>query len=205
MASCTTYIWCRCHSMIGILHWTLLQWSNAFFTYSFQTGKAKSLLLALTVRTQWQGGILVLWLKSTRKPFSIWCRFGASLIRLTFLSRRLLIQCMRGPFTRISTMFAFIYANSQIFNCKWDAHAQKTQINGLTLSTFYPGCSIIAAISWFGLLRRILPVPQMADGGWWQLLFNHYLSLSMLHWWFCNLQIIFCHNKKPRLKICLST
>ena len=177
MASCTTYIWWRCHSMIGILHWTLLQWSNAFLMHSFQTGKAKSLLLALTVRTQWQGGILVLWLKSTRKPFSIWCRFGASLIRLTFLSRRLLIQCMRGPLTRLSMILVFIYTDSQIFNWKWEAHAQKTQIDGLALSAFYPGCSTIAAISWFGLLRRILPVPQMTDGGWWQLLFNHYLSL----------------------------
>ena len=166
--------------------------------HSFQTGEAKSLLLPLTVRTQWQGGILVLWLKLTRRLTLIWCGFGVPLIRLTSSSRRLLIQCMRGYFTRLSTISVFIYVTSQIFNWKWEVGAQKTQIDGLTLSAFYPGCSNIAAVSWFGLLRRILPVPQTINGEWWQLQFNHYLSLSMLHWWFCNLQISFCHNKKLR-------
>ena len=205
MASCTTYIWWWCHSMIVIPHWTLLQWSNASLMHFFQTGNAKTLLLALVVKIQGQGVILVLWLKLTRRPTSIWCRFGAALIRLTFLSRRLLIWHMMGPFTRLFTISAFIYATSQIFNWKWEARAQKTHIDGLTLSAFYPGCSNVAAISWFGLLRRILPVPRTINSGWWWLLFNHYSSFSMLHWWFCNLQILLGPNKKTRLKICLST
>ena len=166
-ASCTTYIWWQCHSMIGILNWTLLQWSNAFLMHSFQTDVAKPLLLAPKVRTQWHGSIMVLWLKSTRRLTLIWCRFGVPLIRLASLSRWLLVQCMRGPFTILSMISAFIYTTSQIFNWKWEAHAQKTQINGLTLSAFYPECSNIAAIFWFGLLRRILPVPHMMGGGWW--------------------------------------
>ena len=41
----------------------------------------------------------------------------------------------------------------------------KDTIDGLTLSAFYPGCSNITAISWFELLRRILPVPQLTDDG----------------------------------------
>ena len=92
-------------------------------------------------------------------------RIGVPLIRLTSSSRRLLIQCMRGYFTRLSTISVFIYVSSQIFNWKWEVGAQKTQTNWLTLSAFYPGCSNIAAVSWFGLLRRILPVPQTMDGG----------------------------------------
>ena len=35
-ASCTTYIWWWCHSMIGIPHQILLQWSNAFLMHFFQ-------------------------------------------------------------------------------------------------------------------------------------------------------------------------
>ena len=143
--------------------------------YSFQTCNAKSLLLAPKVRIQWQGSIPVLWLRLTRRPTLIWCGFGVTLIRLTTLSKRLLIQWMTGHFTRLSTISEFIYATSQIFNWKWEANAQKTQTNQLTLSTFYPGCSNIAAVSWFGLLRRILPVPRRTDGGWWQPQFNHYL------------------------------
>ena len=130
MASCTTYIWKRCHSMIDILHWRLLQWSNAFLMHSFQTGNAKSLLSALMVRTQWWGGIPVLWLELTRRLTSIWCRFGVPFIRLTSLSRKLLIQCMRGPFTRLSKISASIYATSQIFNWKWEACAQWHKLMG---------------------------------------------------------------------------
>jgi hypothetical protein len=72
---------------------------------------------------------------------------------------------MRGPFTRLSTILPFIYTNSQIFNWKWEAHAKKTEIDGLTLNAFYPRCSNNATISWFGLLRGILPVPHMISGG----------------------------------------
>jgi hypothetical protein len=87
-----------------------------------------------------------------------------------------------GSFYKTLHNFSIHLHCQEIFNWKWEAHAQKTHIDGLTLSAFYPGCSIIAAISWYGLLRKILPVPQTINGGRWRLLLNHYLSLSMLHW-----------------------